>query len=88
MKIINDQIQFEATDIAQFSVALQESIVHRAGPQTTPHEYLSARINAVLEEAVNTHNEYRLKQDKPTCLAFVRADAATQNTVKELLGVR
>lgn len=86
MKIENDLIEFEVADIAQFSPALQDDLQFRAGV-TPSHEYLSARVNAVLEEATVVHDKDRLEQVKDVCLVYAKADSATQDVVKTALGI-
>lgn len=87
MNIINDQIEIEPSDIAALSPELQAAVTFRAGPQTTPHEYLSARFNAVLEESSLVHIKDLLASVENISLAVAKADAATQDAVKTLVGI-
>lgn len=87
MIILNDQVVFEASDIAQFSAALQEDLVFRAGPQTTSHEYLSLRVNAVLAEATHIHDKERLTKVEDVSLVLAKADEAKLAEVKLALGI-
>lgn len=88
MTITNDILTFENSDLLQFSTALQSAIIFRAGVQV-PSEYLSIRINAVLQECLKVHNDARLAdpENQEISLAFAKADTATQNQVKSTLGI-
>lgn len=87
MIITNDQIVFAATDLAQFSPQLQVDLAFRAGVQTTAHEYLSARVNAILEESTNVHNKDSVEKVEDVALAFAKAGKGVQDSIKVILGI-
>lgn len=87
MTITNDQIVFEVSDLLEFSPQLQADLVFRAGPQTTAHEYLSARVNAILEESTNVHNKDSVEKVEDVALAFAKAGKGVQDSIKVILGI-
>lgn len=87
MKITDDQIIVEQSDILVLSERLQKDVAFRAGPQTTPHEYLSVRFNEVLDEASNVTLKAGLEEVNEICVALVKADKLTQDQIKTLLKI-
>jgi len=93
MKILNDQVTFDDTDIAQLSPALQKGLQLFVGTalddqgnlKLPASQFLSDTVNAILKSAGQLIAKLEHDNFKDFSTAFVAADAATQAQVQPLL---
>lgn len=69
MKIENDQVEFENTDIDQLSPKLQVALQVYAGERLTPAEFLSKRTNDDLANALTVSVANQLDELKEELIA-------------------
>lgn len=88
MKIINGKASIDTTELGGLTAEEFGSLQRRASIiGITVKELLEAAITDTILSAVEVSLAEALGNNREVSVAFVRADAATQDSIKTLLGV-
>jgi len=88
MRITNGQVDIEAADLNGLSVEEREAL-QRLAAQTniTLEEFFEGALTDLIARAVTRHLDIKIEASREISEAFVRADSATQDSIRALLGV-